>query len=129
MGEEVKRDLIRRLWESQLDAHSDVAKRLMAEAAQMLEGEKCVWCGKADCFSLKDTSLRTERDRLESQLKVARASTDNMRADAVALMRERDRMREALRDILQYLDEHDWGNIPEGATADRAHAALKSEAL
>jgi len=30
----------------------------------------------------------------------------------------------ALRDLVVYLDEHDWGLVPEGATADRARAAI-----
>jgi hypothetical protein len=32
-------------------------------------------------------------------------------------------------DLLQYLDEHDWGGIPEGVTADRLRAALASPAV
>jgi hypothetical protein len=30
-----------------------------------------------------------------------------------------ERLRAAARDLLRYLDEHDWGLVPEGATADR----------
>lgn len=32
----------------------------------------------------------------------------------------------ALKDLLQYLDDHDWGTVPEGATAERARAAVVS---
>jgi hypothetical protein len=37
---------------------------------------------------------------------------------------EIERLRTALSGLLKYLDDHDWGTIPEGATADRARAAL-----
>lgn len=33
-------------------------------------------------------------------------------------------LEQALRELLQYLDDHDWGTIPEGETADRARSAL-----
>lgn len=35
-------------------------------------------------------------------------------------------LRKALADLLQYLDDHDWGLIPEGATADHAREALSA---
>ena len=41
------------------------------------------------------------------------------------LIAQVERMDAALRDLLQYIDDHDWGTIPEGATADRAREALK----
>lgn len=52
--------LIRKLWEAQTIGYDESARRLMAEAAQMLEEkpakERCVWCGKDDCFSLAATT-------------------------------------------------------------------------
>lgn len=30
----------------------------------------------------------------------------------------------AARDLLKYLDDHDWGHVPEGATADRLRALV-----
>ena len=38
----------------------------------------------------------------------------------IDLLQERiHELEKAARDLLQYLDEHDWGHVPEGATADR----------
>ncbi len=31
---------------------------------------------------------------------------------------------DALRELVSYIDDHDWGSIPEGATGDRARTAL-----
>lgn len=42
---------------------------------------------------------------------------------------EIERLREALSDLLKYLDDHDWGTIPEGATADRARAAISGPVM
>lgn len=42
---------------------------------------------------------------------------DELEADNAALLT-------ALQSLLQYLDDHDWGTIPEGTTADRARAAI-----
>ena len=34
----------------------------------------------------------------------------------------------ALGELIEYLDEHDWGLVPEGATSNRARAALTDTA-
>lgn len=38
-----------------------------------------------------------------------------------------DEIRSAASDLLKYLDDHDWGGIPEGATADRLRAAVAQQ--
>lgn len=43
---------------------------------------------------------------------------------AVTLGAKNLKLRAVLGDLLKYLDDHDWGTIPEGATADRARAEL-----
>lgn len=49
------------------------------------------------------------------------------RQDGETIARQHDeieRLVAALSDLLKYIDDHDWGTIPEGETADRARAAL-----
>ena len=36
----------------------------------------------------------------------------------------KDELQTALRDLLQYLDDHDWGHVPEGLTSNHAREVL-----
>jgi hypothetical protein len=42
----------------------------------------------------------------------------------IELGQDNDALVAALRDLLKYGDDHDWGHMPEGSTIDRARAAL-----
>lgn len=49
----------------------------------------------------------------------SKGDTDEIYAFKVVRAARYDALAEAARDLLTYLDEHDWGHVPEGATADR----------
>lgn len=91
-------------------------------------------CKVLDACSAAKTRRREMKTAMELMEDHARALTEQRDALAAELERERaggtpcfmgrqsDRIRDleaAARDLLQYLDDHDWGHVPEGATADR----------
>jgi len=59
---------------------------------------------------MSDDNAKTQFEEVLSALSAAYIEVEQLRA--------------ALRDLLQYCDDHNWGTIPEGATIDRARAAL-----
>lgn len=50
-----------------------------------------------------------------------------MQEELTAAKAENERLRVALRDLLQYGDDHNWGLIPEGETIERARRAITNE--
>lgn len=48
-----------------------------------------------------------------------RGDTDEIYAFKVVRAVRYESLVKAARDLLRYLDEHDWGHVPEGATADK----------
>lgn len=49
----------------------------------------------------------------------SKGDTDEIYAFKVVRAARYDALATAARDLLKYLDDHDWGRVPEGATADR----------
>lgn len=49
----------------------------------------------------------------------SKGDTDEIYAFKVVRAARYEALATAARDLLKYLGEHDWGHVPEGATADR----------
>lgn len=56
---------------------------------------------------------------LSKKVRVGADLLDKLLAEVTALLGAKHELREAACSLLQYLDEHDWGHVPEGATSDR----------
>lgn len=72
------------------------------------------------------TTAMLKASLAEAQQAIKQVTAEAKKIDQ-ATTKQRERIAEletALRDLLLYLDEHDWGTIPEGETADRARSAL-----
>lgn len=51
---------------------------------------------------------------------------DSIELELIQMAERVERLRPALRDLLKYGDDHNWGTIPEGATIERAREAVAS---
>jgi hypothetical protein len=93
---------------------NEVAEHIK-EIARDLEDEAIEIDGMlADDLIYKANELRDIADSLARRAEPSVAAAD---------------VRALAADLLQYLDEHDWGGIPECSTADQLRAALASPAV
>lgn len=97
-------------WKAARTITAEQVEQIRREAVEAISHE--LWCAGVNL------------DGANEHLAEVQAELAGLREAVEADRRARSDIGLAATELLQYLDAHDWGGIPEGATADRLRAAL-----